>query len=296
MLSSWIIHESPTQGRESGSLQYYSLPGVSLDGSVLHSSKPEHLAFNCTSTYVTSTHTLRALLHITLCSLSLSRVCKTLHCFAYTQTMRCEVLSLSLSLSLSCVCKTLRCFAYTNKQTKRCEVLSLSLSLSGSFLWLTTWGFWTYTNWYVWLVGTFWKEGINPPSVDIMLLQDLPSCWYKCRTLIQCCSLWSNSYVHALCLSQDVHSGVEAAVVATQLELQRKDVWHLVWAEVKFFGPEKILPSVLQCWVCVCFIFRITQICLQWWRRQECTSSEEWNQRYFHAPFPELHSSCFSHI
>jgi WD repeat-containing protein 35 len=37
-------------GRESGSLQYYSLPSVSLDGSVLHGSKPEHLAFNCTST------------------------------------------------------------------------------------------------------------------------------------------------------------------------------------------------------------------------------------------------------
>ncbi|CAI8056784.1 WD repeat-containing protein 35 [Geodia barretti] len=31
-------------------MQYYSLPGVSLDGSVLHGSKPEHLAFNCTST------------------------------------------------------------------------------------------------------------------------------------------------------------------------------------------------------------------------------------------------------
>ena len=133
MLSSWIIHESPTQGRESGSLQYYSLPGVSLDGSVLHSSKPEHLAFNCTSTYVTSTHTLRALLHITLCSLSLSLVCVKLFIVLHIPKqwgVRCS-LSLSLSLSLSRVCVKLFVVLHiqTNKQ-KRCEVLSLSLSLS----------------------------------------------------------------------------------------------------------------------------------------------------------------------
>ena len=39
-----------TQGRESGTLQYYSLPGVVLEGKVVHSSKPHHVAFNCTST------------------------------------------------------------------------------------------------------------------------------------------------------------------------------------------------------------------------------------------------------
>ena len=144
MLSSWIIHESPTQGRESGSMQYYSLPGVSLDGSVLHGSKPEHLAFNCTSTYVTSTHTLRALLHA-------------------------PVYYVVLSLSLSRVCNTLHCFAYTNKQTMRCEVLSLSLSFTHrKFSVVDNMGFLNLYELVCGLVGTFWKEGINPPSVDII--------------------------------------------------------------------------------------------------------------------------------